>query len=448
MVSVRSLHNNKPSKYPLISFDGVFYNNNFVTCNQKLNEERGMKNNLSLTILAILIMINNDCSNEENTPDPVLRTLTSQEHTLVKASNDFGWRLFTEVAASTSNKNIFISPLSVSSALGMANNGATDDTLANMTDTLGLKDLTNQETNEAYKNLISLLLTLDPEVKINIANSIWYRDVFAVESEFINTNKIYFDAEVNALDFDNDNAADTINSWVYSKTNGLIDTIVKSPLKSVSVMYLINAIYFKGDWANKFEKTETADETFHGYMQDTIIKMMHLNNISLPYVENDLFQAVDLPYVNGHFRMMVILPQPEVNIDQLLSELNTTFWSQLTDSLTNITMNLALPKFTFNYSSNLNEVLKTLGMGIAFDCELAQFTRINKDIPICITNVEHKSFIEVDEEGTKAAAATSVEMGVTAAPPSYPMRVDRPFIIILHDTHSQAVLFAGKILNL
>ncbi|PIP11582.1 MAG: proteinase inhibitor I4 serpin, partial [bacterium (Candidatus Stahlbacteria) CG23_combo_of_CG06-09_8_20_14_all_40_9] len=278
--------------------------------------------------------------------------------------------------------------------------------------------------------------------------SIWYRQEFSFEEEFINLCKTYFNALVRGLDFNDPNAADTINGWVEENTNGRIKEIVDKPIDPWIVMFLINAIYFKGTWTYEFDEELTKDDWF--YLPDGSrkpCKMMEQRS-EYNYFSNPDFQAVDLPYGDGDFSMTVFLPHPQKNIDSLIAEFNEENWDNWINSFSKDSGDIYIPKFTLEYGIKLNDVLKALGMGIAFDPYQADFTKMYKPGGIWIGEVKHKTFVEVNEEGTEAAAVTSVEIELgTGGPSGFYMRVDRPFVFVIRENKSQAILFMGKIVE-
>jgi serine protease inhibitor len=384
------------------------------------------------------------CTNNPFTPN--IRELTPAEKGLVEADNRFGLKLFKEVVfEEDTDKNIFISPLSVSMALGMTYNGADGSTEEAMRTTIELSDLTLEEINESYKSLIEYLVGLDPDVEFDIANSIWYYELYTFEEDFLDMCETYFNALVSGLDFNNPSAKDIINDWVSENTNGKIEEIVDN-IGADIVMFLINAIYFKGTWTYEFDENLTHEDTFHLLDDSQVLcDMMEIEG-EFKYFNNSDFQIIELPYGSECFSMNIILPRPEKNIDSLISEFNQENWNQWIDSLSTHGVNLQLPKFTLEYEKLLNDVLSSLGMEVAFNPGLADFTKMYKGpYNLFISKVKHKTFVKVDEEGTEAAAATSVEMGITSVNPF--MRIDRPFIFAIRENYSGTILFIGKIVN-
>ncbi len=378
------------------------------------------------------------------------RDLTGLEEELIQADNAFGLKLFQEIhAQEDGGKNIFISPLSVAMALGMTYNGAAGTTQEAMQETLELQGLTIDEVNESYRSLIELLRGLDPSVEFLLANSIWYRDVFPVLQDFIDVNRDYFDAEVTPLDFSDPSAAPTINQWVNDKTNGRITEIVDDPIPIFVVMYLINAIYFKGDWTVQFDPELTADRSF--YLADGGTKLVPMMTYPEPIAVRQFADggatAIDLPYGGKAFSMTIVMPPyGGGTIEALIGSLDAERWAEIIDGLSSAESNVVMPKFTLEYDIELNDVLKALGMEIAFDELNADFSNMYPPpLQVFISKVKHKTFVDVNEEGTEAAAVTSVEIGLTSLPPT--VYVDRPFVFAIRERFSGTILFVGRIMD-
>jgi serpin B len=322
-----------------------------------------------------------------------------------------------------------------------------------MKQTLQLVGLTEEEINQSYRSLIDLLTTLDPKVVFQIANSIWYRDTFPISQSFIDLNQEYFDAEVTGLDFNNSNAANIINQWVSANTNGRIDSIVDPPIDALTVMILINAIYFKGDWTYKFDTALTANDQFtlpDGSTKQ--IPMMNQDEGTFPYFENDDFQAVDLAYGDSLFSMTIILPKPGIDLDAMIASLDKATWEGWVNQLYPQEFAvLQMPRFELEYEVKLNDILSTLGMEIAFDPNNANFSRMRDGTifldNLYISGVKHKTYVKVDEDGTEAAAVTSVTVGATSVPVNIVMRINRPFIFVIKERFSGTILFIGKVVD-
>jgi serpin B len=393
--------------------------------------------------MAFLAGCSEDDATGPATPTP-MRALTAEETSINRANSSFAFALFDRVAVAEGEKNVFLSPLSVSMALGMTMNGAAGETWEGMREALRLDAMSAHAMNSAWKGLRTLLLSADPAVTLTVANSIWSRDGFAVTQSFIDTNRYYFDAEVRTLDFNDPGAADVINSWVSEKTRDRIPRIVDAPISPLTMMYLINAVYFKGNWSTQFDPAKTRDAPFHpaAGAQQTVPLMQREG--SMRYLSNGTLQMVDLPYGWDRFNMAVLLPHEGQDIAALRASLaESGAWANLYSSLNEQNILLFLPRFRMEYEVRLNSVLSAMGMEQAFQPGVADFSGINPARELHISDVKHKTFVEVNEEGTEAAAVTSVEVGTVSMPPT--MRVDRPFVFVIHERNTGAVLFVGQV---
>jgi serine protease inhibitor len=400
---------------------------------------------LNFLLLLFIGIIFLQCSKKPVAPKEEVLDLAVVEKTLVQSDNEFGLKLFKEIVREEKDKNVFISPLSVSMALGMTYNGANGETREAMQKTLGLNGLSIEEVNQCYQHLIESLTSLDPKAKFQIANSIWYRLGLTPVEEFLNLCQKYFDAQVRGLDFNHPNATDTINGWVDQGTNGKIKEIINNPINPLTVMFLIDAIYFKGIWTYEFDKNKTRDDLF--ILPDGSVKpcqMMEQRGL-YKYFENDTFQAIDLPYGDGDFSMTIFLPVYGTNVDSLIAQFDQEKLNYWMSCFSSDSMDIYIPKFKLECELKLNDVLTTLGMGIAFTPYQADFTKMYKGVSVFIDEVKHKTFVEVNEEGTEAAAVTSVVIVLTSE--GYSMRVNRPFVFMIRENKSQTILFIGKIVG-
>ena len=396
-------------------------------------------------LIIISIIVSFDCEDqfvfqEGNNEQPQI----TAEQKIVSSSEIFGFKLFKKINSFQKDTNIFISPLSISMALGMTLNGANGATYDSIKTLLELNGLTETEINQSYQSLISRLVSLDPEVTFTKANSIWYLNTMTFEKEFINTNKAYFNAEVTGLDFSNPSSVDIINNWINQNTNGKINEILES-IPRGAVMYLIDAIYFKADWKYKFDPSLTGDGLFYTTDGSSLPCKMMVQRNNFNYFSNDLFQAVDLPYGDSLFSMTIFLPKPEINIDEIINQFNHENWNLWLGSLNVEEGMIALPKFEISYEDSLNKTLISLGMRNAFSPSEADFTRMYPMGGIFISAVKHKTYIKVDEAGTEAAAVTSVEFSRSIS--GFHMILNRPFIYIIHERTSNSILFIGKMIN-
>jgi serpin B len=375
------------------------------------------------------------------------RELTVAEGKLVAADNRFAFKLFREVAAQEpSEANVLISPLSVGMALGMAYNGAAGSTRDSMQATLELQGMSLEEVNEAYQSLIELLRDLDPTVQFILANSVWHRQEIPVVAAFLENMRSSFDADVTAMDFAAPGAADVINGWVRDHTGGRIDEIVTPPIDPLTIMFLINAIYFKGTWTTEFDPDDTRDADFYRIDGSTsTVRMMAQEQTPVWTFTGSDVTVAELSYGGGAWAMTVAYPHDPTAITTLASQLTEEQWSSWIAALDSTAMSVSMPKYTLEYEIELSDVLGALGMAIAFQPYEADFGNLVAAEDAHIDAVKHKTFMAVDEEGTEAAAVTSVEIGVTSMPPS--IRVDRPFIVAIRERLSGSILFLGRIVD-
>ena len=375
------------------------------------------------------------------------RNLSATEQQLIDASNSFSFALWSKVSAAQPNQNVFISALSASYALGMTLNGAANQSFDQMRGALQVDGVSQQDINAGYKSLTALLTSLDPSVTLRIANSIWYRQTFRVNQSFIDAGKSYFDANVAGLNFnDVSGSLGTINGWVSQKTNGKIPTVLNE-IDPADVMFLINALYFHGSWRAKFDPSRTTDDQFTtapGVTQP--MRLMHRQD-GMQYSETPSYQAVDLPYGNGAFAMTVLLPKAGTDIETFSATLTGASWRSLSSSFADAEVDLSLPKFTLKYERTMNDDLKALGMVAPFDPDAADFSRMSPESAF-INFVKQNTFVNVDEEGTEAAAVTVVAVQPTSIEAGPVMRVDRPFLFVIHERLSGTVLFMGKVVRI
>ena len=398
-----------------------------------------------LIILIAVLFFSAVTCDHQSAIDPVPgepRDLTGPELRLVESDNAFGMKIFDSIAEAKADSNVFISPMSIAMALGMTMNGADGRTYEQMKNALEFNGLNEEEINSAFRSLIDLLTDLDPDVIFEIANSIWVRLGYPVLQDFLDVNQTYFDAEIRELDFSLAEAVDIINGWIADKTHGRIEEVLDR-IDPTVVMYLINAIYFKGTWTYQFDESETVESQFTLPDGSQVPCEMMRMQCDLDYFQGPGFQAVDLPYGNGQFSMTVLLPDPGTTVDDVIQLITPQTWDAWMDSFEETTLNIGLPRFTLEWEMLLNDILKQLGMVDAFGAG-ADFSRINPQGELYISRVIHKTFVEVNEEGTEAAAVTVVEMREFAAPG---MTMNRPFLFVIREKHSGTLLFMGKLVD-
>lgn len=382
--------------------------------------------------------------------DELPRPLTSAEREVVDAGNGFALELFERLTAGEPTSNVVASPLSAFYSLGMTANGAAGETLGAMRSTLGQAGLDEAEANEAYRGLMDLLLGLDPGVELRLANSIWYREGFRVRTSFVDLSQRVFDAEVRGLDFGAAEAPATINGWVEEETEGRIQELVES-IRPDEVMFLINAVYFHGRWRETFDGDLTRAESFRRLDGSTVqAQMMKRPPSTVRHLSGQGFHAIELPYGRGAFVMTILLPSEGTSPADLLAGTDAATWEAWMAGFAEQRMAVEIPRFRIEWEKLLNDELIAMGMGPAFTPGGADFGRLVEEgtIPgtdLYITRVKQKAFIDVDEEGTEAAAATSTGVGVVSAPPTF--RADRPFLFAIRERFSDALLFVGQVLD-
>lgn len=369
---------------------------------------------------------------------------------LVSANTKFGLKLFAQVAAQDAGKNVFISPASIGLALAMTYNGAVAETKEAMAKALEIQGMSHDQLNRGSDQLRQALESPDPKVELSIANSLWAKKGLGFNPDFLMRVKQFYRAQVTDLDFSDPGAPGTINSWVASKTRGKIASIVDR-IDSQSILFLINAIYFKGKWADEFDKAKTKEDDFTtGAGQQKRHPLMHQSG-SYDYYEGRNLQAVSLPYGGGRVSMYIFLPANGSSLKEFQKNLTAENWDSWMQEFAKTKGEIAVPRFRVEYEIGLNDALKALGMGIAFDPDRANFSGIIQSSEnVFISRVKHKTFAEVNEEGTEAAAATSVEMSVTSAMQprkTFRMIVDRPFFCAIRDNRTGTMLFIGSIVD-
>ncbi|MFA6128060.1 MAG: serpin family protein [Bacteroidales bacterium] len=384
------------------------------------------------------------CSKDKDyEPKPL--DLPTKSAGIILADNTFGLDLYARLAsAAAPGTNLMISPLSVSQALSMTLNGAGAGTKAAMQEALRVAGYSMDELNDLNKALVTALVAHDEKVIISVANSIWYRKEYTILPDFVSRNQTYYNAEVRPVDFAASGCKDEINQWVSDKTNKKIEKIVDQ-INPESFMFLINAIYFKGAWTHEFNPKNTGRQSFYLEDGNTVqVDMMH-QKMDMNSYANEVFTSVELPYGKGNWRMFLFLPETGksvADVEKTLTAANWESWLTKYDSIHEV--QFSLPKFTFSYEESLKEVLSAMGMEVAFT-DRADFTGILPEGGLLITGVKHKTFIEVNEEGTEAAAVTSVEVGTTSI--GNFISFDRPFLFAIAERSTGAILFVGRVMR-
>jgi serine protease inhibitor len=371
------------------------------------------------------------------------------------ATDDFGFRLL-KALAKDPKQNTIISPLGVATVFAMAYNGAAGATKREMAKTLGLGSLGDDDINRANHSLMLALAKADPAAQPEIANALWVQKDYPINPEFRTVCESFYDASAASLDFVGDpkGAAAEINSWVDKHTHHRIPVLVKE-VDSNTRLILTDAVYFKATWSFPFKKAETRPRPFHLMSGDLRQAAMMDQSRWFSYLENQSFQAIRLPYGNEErYAMYVFLPRKTAGLPDFLRSLDKKHWTRWTGQFAPNNGEIALPKFEATYSKQLNDTLKTMGIILAFDDRRADFSRISlyptPATPLFISDVEHKTWMKVDEEGTEAGAATSLIFEFSSASSSshpFAMVVDHPFFFAITEQQSGALLFAGVVMD-
>jgi len=409
------------------------------------------KTNIKSILILILVIpflcIRCTKSPDENLPnEPVKINLTDVQSSLVGSGNSFAFDIFREILENSEPaENIIISPLSISYALSMTLNGAHGATREAMLEALRVNGITPEEINTACKDLTKALLNVDKRVIMSIANSVWTEKDFNVKQAFINILTEYYDAESKDFDIADPTVPEKVNEWIEDKTNGLIKDMLDR-LPDNSVMLLINAIYFKGKWKSQFEADETLNQPFYLYSGSSAEVPTMRQKSDFKVLDGDGFIMGEFPYGQGNFVMDIILPDERNGLNALLPAITDDAFAGWVDQLSEKEVNLFLPRFKYDFKKGLVDILTDMGMGIAFT-DGADFTNIAEFPPLLISDVLHQAFIETNEEGTEAAAATVVIIGITSYNPNSPIQfvANHPFIYVIREVTTGSIIFMGRV---
>lgn len=382
------------------------------------------------------------------TDSPLQKKTVMPDTKFVDANNKFGFKLFSVISQqNTPAKNIFVSPVSISTALAIAYNGASGSTQQAMAKTLELQGISLPELNSNYAAFNKLLTNPDANVQLNMANSLWVNQDISLHPDFLQRTRDFYQAKVANIDFQNVTSVNTINDWVKDNTGGKINKIV-TQIEPNQVLFLINAIYFQGKWSQEFAKSQTTTQPFYTVSGQQKPHPMMSQTGDYRYYENDQFQAVSLPYgQDGRVSLYVFLPKQKSNLQAFQQNLSAENWEKWLSQFSKREGSIKLPRFQTDYEITLNDALKKLGMAEAFTNK-ANFSGIGQNL--AISQVKHKAFVEVNEEGTEASAATSIGIVATSArQPQTPFKmiVDRPFFCAIRDNQTKSILFMGTILE-
>ncbi|RCR67964.1 serpin family protein [Larkinella punicea] len=401
----------------------------------------------SLLMATVSLLTITGCQNDTTPNNPGTGGLTStpEARAFAQKTNDFSFDFLKRVNEDQKkDENIFVSPLSLHMALGMLLNGAAGQTADEMKKAMHLEGVSLADANQTYEFLLKGLPTADPKVTTKLANSIWYRNGFSVEPSYLDVTKKTFNAQISGEDFNNPTPViNKINQWASDNTNARIKNVIQE-IKPEQVLFLLNALYFKGDWKYQFETKNTFDSPFtlvSGLQKQ--VKMMNMTT-SLRHAFRPTYGAFELPYGDGTYSMTVLVPTENSSADAIINTLNATEWADLQQAMRESKVAVGLPKFTMEYEATLNDALSRMGMPSAFS-NAANFSGISTGQGLQVSYVKQNTYVAVDEKGTEAAAVTSIGVEVTSAGPS--LICDRPFVFLITEKGTGSVLFMGKIVN-
>ena len=381
------------------------------------------------------------------------RSLTPAEAQAVRASNDFGLRLLGRLYAARQDEraNVFISPISASMSLGMLLNGAGGETFSAMANALGLNGLGMVEANDVYEDLMGLLVELDPTVEFRITNHSWLEEGFEIRRDYARRVEESFGARIESVRFEDPRMASAINGRVGESTNGRITDLVTTEEFAGLVALLVSTVYFKAEWSDPFNRAQTQLVEFRRADGSTVVVPLMGQALDARvsggegYSED--YVAVDLPFGGGAFSMMVVVPVGDATLAELVEGMDVARWQELVDALRGeARTDVRLPRFELTYEKVLNDVLKAIGMEVAFDASRADFGWILGNAGLSVRPhigwVKQKSFLRVDEEGTETAAATGTAFATSGTPV---LQADRPFLFAIRERLYGTILFLGTV---
>lgn len=397
-----------------------------------------MKFGLLITLGMLVISITGcDKLSSEEMQDRILYegiTLTKAQEEMTSGVNDFAFRLYAE---SFKDENMFISPFSVSLALSMLATGAVGETEAEFTKVLGFEGKQSDEMSSYYKFMCDALKSCDKEIVLELANSMWPNMEYDIYESYVSECEKYFSAHVQPLDFSNPSSVDVINDWVKQTTHGTIDKILDA-LVPHQRLVLVNSLYFKATWPFKFQKKGSKKMT---------------SRLETTYLKNELCHGVALPYGSGNYEMDILVPESGLGLSDVVEGMTGEKWSSLSRGMGYYDVSVEMPKFSFTYDTELVEALKSMGLSSAF--AHGDYSKIT-DSGLFVDKVYHKTYVDVDEKGTEASAVTVVGIYSSSgsgqqydqAPHRIDFKVDKPFLFVIRERSTGAIIFIGQYTDL
>jgi len=370
----------------------------------------------------------------------------SVDESLVRQTNDFGFRFYSQV--SESDGNLFFSPTSIDAAFALVYEGAGGNTTRNISDTFGF-EAEDAKRREQYRNVTSVLNSGDSRYSLSTANALWVSDLYQLNPTYVDVARDYYGSPVQSVDFVTDHGVNTINSWADKATNGKVGKLFEpGSTDELTLVAITNTIYFKGEWLYTFRPGLTWDSEFHTSEDETTaVQMMHRRMHPVNHTQNDIVQMIELPYRGDRLSMLVMLPADKNQIQKLESELSGASVSKWRSQMSETMADVYLPRFSSETGYDLKELLMQMGMDLPFDKDRADLSGI-ADYPgrIYIGKAVHRAAVEVNEFGTEAAAATGAEGKLTSGAP-VTFRADHPFVYVIQDDHTGQILFIGRVMD-
>lgn len=410
---------------------------------------------LSLGLMGMILLMSAGCDRFDlGTIDNNRDELDTADPNLVRANTNFGFKLLNELRKTEQDNNTLLSPYSLSVALAMARNGAAGETERAIVSALQLQALAPESINANYVYLQRALQAPDSKVTLEIANALWAADDIEFDPGFLDRNDQFLDTDIATLDFTEPTNVETINDSINTNTNGAIPSVVEA-IDPQTIACLISGIYFKGSWQEEFDTSQTRDEPFYLANGDKKQIPMMRRTDWYPYYAGDQFQVVSLPYGNGQMGMYIFLPNRDTDLNTFLDRLSVENWEGWMSQFSQREVSLVMPTFKLQYSAELKEALVRLAMGIAFDEDRADFSRMTaSSVPVFISYLTHTAVVEVNEEGTEASSGSFVIFAEpqsldepAASIPPIPFIVDRPFFFAIRDNQTGTVLFMGVVMD-
>lgn len=405
-----------------------------------------------LIVIGLAVLFSGCAEKQEDMPKPTAiptatETSIGANASIANSINDFTFKTYSQLKKEPGN--LFFSPFSISTALSMAAEGARGETLEEMQSVLELSS-DSLATRKGFERLLNSLNDRNASYNLSIANAIWIEKKFSVRQEFSSALSTYYHALAQQADFANnpDGERTSINDWVAGRTNNkILDLIPQGGLDTLTRLVVVNAIYFKGDWAQQFDKNETQNATFFvSQSRNVSVPIMHISRSeNASYYSNNELKALEIDYQGDDLSMLILLPNADRSLSDIEAGLSSTEITDIRAQLIRKPVQVWLPRFSMTGSIEMSNLLNELGMKSAFDPAIADFSGINSNGGLYISGIYHKAFINVNETGTEAAAATAVIVGITSIEVIPEFRADHPFIFFIIDKRTDTILFMGRV---